>query len=232
VLFFVGVGIALAIAVASAWADYEGMSYFATGAGYEPYSGLHCPILLSRSETGTVSTTFENTDSEDIEPYYAVEISGVTASRQLEGHVLIHPGSSQDVAWTVDAGDVDLGYFILVKEDVLPSAGYRTREATCGILMLPLGRLGGESVLLGAVLVSMLCILAAMILPAIGLSPSEAARLDREASSNRQRLYQSLGVSSGLALLSGLAGWWVAAVILFIISLFLVVISLRAAESD
>ena len=52
---------------------------------------------------------------------------------------------TQDAAWTVDAHDIDLGNFILVKVDVLPVAGYRTREATCGILVVPLARADRDS---------------------------------------------------------------------------------------
>ena len=113
--------------------------------------------------------------------------------------------------------------------DVLPVAGYRTREATCGILVVPLPGLTGTSALFLIVIVSVLCMLAGIILPVIGVPVAEAARLDRQASSPWRRLIQTLGIASALAMLSGLAGWWLPALLLFAISLLLLVISLRYA---
>jgi hypothetical protein len=214
------------VAAASAWADYEGLSYFATGATYDPFQGLHCPVLLSQAEAGIVSSDFQNPTKKTIEPYYEVEISGLTASRQLEGHLVVGPGSIQDVAWTVDARDIDLGYFVLVKVDVLPVAGYRTREATCGILVVPLPGITGKSALFLIVLVSLLGMLAGYILPVVGVSAAEAARFDRQASTPWRRLIQTLGIASALAMLSGIAGLWLPALMLCAISLLLLVISL------
>jgi hypothetical protein len=229
-LSFLGVLIAMLVGVASAWADYEGLSYFSTGAAFEPFQGLHCPVLLSQAEVGIVSSAFGNPTAKTIEPYYEVEISGLTDSRQLEGHLVVGPGLSQDVKWTVDARDVDLGYFVLVKVDVLPVAGYRTREATCGILVVPLPGLTGNSAVFLIVIVSMLCMLVGFILPVVGVSAAEAARLDMEASTPWRRLIQTLGIVSAMAMLSGLAGWWLPALLLFAISLLLLLLSLRYAN--
>lgn len=228
--FFLGVLIAILVAVGSAWADYEGLSYFATGAAYDPFYGLNCPVLLSPAEVGVVSARFQNQTDKAIEPYYEVEVSGLTASRQLHGHLVVDPGMTRDAAWTVDARDIDLGDFVLVKVDVLPVAGYRTREATCGILVVPLPGLTGKSALFLIVLVSILCMLAGLILPVIGVAPAEAAKFDREASTPWRRLIQTLGLAGALAMLSGLAGWWLPALVLCAISLLLLVISLRYAE--
>jgi len=229
-LFFIGALIAILVAVGSAWADYEGLSYFATGAAYDPLHGLRCPVLLSQGDVGVVSLSFQNPTDKSIEPFYEVEVSGLTATRQLEGRLVVDPGMTQDAAWTVDAGDVDLGYFIFVKADVLPVAGYHTRQATCGILVVPLPGPTGDSTLFLMVTVSALCMLAGLILPVIGVAPAEAAKFDREASTPWRRLIQTLGVTSALAMLAGLAGWWLAALVLCAICLLLLVISLRYAK--
>ena len=64
----------------------------------------------------------------------------------------------------------------------------------------------------------------------IGVAPAEAAKFDREASTPWRRLIQTLGIASALAMLSGLAGWWLPALVLCAISLLLLVISLRYAQ--
>jgi hypothetical protein len=131
--------------------------------------------------------------------------------------------------WTVDARDIDLHSFILVKLDALPVAGYRTREATCGILVFPFPGVSGATALFLVVIASVVCMLAGMFVPVIRISPGEALRYDREASTASRRLVQTLGIASALSMLLGLAGWWLPALVLCAVDLLLLVISLRYA---
>ena len=78
--------------------------------------------------------------------------------------------------------------------------------------------------------VSMLCMLAGLILPVIGVAPAEATKFDRAASTPWRRLIQTLGLAGALAMLSALAGWWLPALVLCAICLLLLVISLRYAK--
>jgi hypothetical protein len=188
-------------------------------------------VLLSEAEVGVVSARFANPTDTAIEPYYTVEISGLPASRQLEGHVIVPPGHTEDAVWTVDARDIDLHPLILVKLDALPVLGYRTREATCGILVFPFPGVSGATALFLVVIASVMCMLTGMFVPVVGISPGEALRFDREASMASRRLVQTLGIASALAVLLGLAGWWLPALVLCAVNLLLLVISLRYAWS-
>ncbi len=228
-LFLLGALLAILVALASAWGDYEGLSYFATGAVYAPFPSLRCPIALSRSEKGEVAAVFENPGEKTIEPYYEVEVSGLIANRRLRGHVAVEPHASREVMWTVDSQDVDLRYFILIKFDVLGMAGYPPREATCGILMLPSGPLSGEFVVLLGSVGSMLLMLAGLILPVVGLEGGDARRFDRAASTATRRMLQVLGICSAAAMLAGFNGWWAAALMLCTVCVLLLAVSLRYA---
>jgi hypothetical protein len=203
------------------------LSYFYTGAGYDRFSGLHCPILISRWEPGVVTATFDNSTDADLRPYYEVEISGESATRHLEGQITVEPHTRRDVRWSVGNGDIDLGFFILVKLDVLPVGGFASREATCGILVAGLGGMSGGQAIWLALGATMLCIIAGIVVPSLGLRPSEAAAFDREASSNARRSSQALGVAASAAVLAAFAGWWLAAVVLCVGGVLLLVISLR-----
>lgn len=226
-LFYLGVLVGLALAAAAAWADFEGLSYYATGAGYRTFSGLDCPVLMSSWETGVLTAHFENTGSQKIEPYYEIEISGATASRHLEGQVAVPPHGQRDVAWTTDSRDVDLGYFVFAKLDILPVAGLPTRETTCGILVAEVPGLSGTQILSAALLISALCMIAGLLWPAIGFRLHREAAYDGTSGSNGQRPARALGLATAFGILAALGGWWLLALILMAISLLLLLISIR-----
>ncbi len=222
-VFVLGVLITMTLAGTMAWAAFEGLSYFATGAGYASYGGMHCPVLISRPETGVVTADFVNSTGRVLQPYYEVEISGRVASRQLEGQVTVQPYARGRVSWTVTQDDIDLNPFIFVKMDVLPVGGYATREDTCGILVAGLGGIRGSLALAIAMAIGLLCLLVGLLLPAFALSAAEAAQFDAAASTNSRRAAQALGVVSVFALLAGLLSWWLVAMLALAVSLLLLV---------
>jgi hypothetical protein len=225
---FAGACIGLVVALLSAWGDFEGLSYFATGASYEAFSGLNCPVVLSRAETGKVSAVFDNRQNTAIEPYYRVEVCGPVSSRRLEGQVRLPPGTSRQISWTIGPADIDLGSFILVKLDVLPVAGHQTREATCGVIVLPLGRMSGRLALNLAICAFALLTIVGMLTPALVVGGHQAGLLSRGSSSRPPRLQQTLGIFTSLAILAGLAGLWTAALVLCGIGFLLLLIPARA----
>lgn len=228
ILFVVGVLITLALTGLMAWAAFEGLSYFSSGAGYAAFDGLHCPILISSREAGVVEAHFLNSTDQAQQPFYEVEISGKVASRHMESQISVPARASQDVSWTVSSEDIDLEPFIFVKMDVLPIGGYATREATCGILVGDLAGLSGAATLLAATAIGLLCILAGLILPVLGVSQVERVRLDQEAGTNRGRATQALSVASTIGLFAGLMGWWLIALLLLVISVLLLLMGLPA----
>ncbi len=231
ILVGTGVAIALALTGLMAWAAFEGLSYFSSGAGYEAYGGLHCPILISSAETGVVQAAFDNPTDQVQEPYYQVEISAKAESRKLENQISVPAHSSRVASWTVSADDIDLEPFIFVKMDVLPMDTYATREATCGILVAGLGGLKGSIALAIAMAIGLGIMLAGLVLPALGLNPSEAVQFDVEAGTNRRRTAQALGVASTAGVLAAVMGWWLIALLLLAVSLLLGLMTITATIS-
>ena len=226
-LFYLGVLVGLVLAAASAWADFEGLSYFATGAGYPPFGGMHCPVFISQTEEGMVTARFDNPNAGGIKPFYEVEISGPIAARHIEGQIEVPAHASREVAWATDARDVDLRPFIFLKMDVLPVAGFPTREDTCGILVADAAGIGGGQLLDLVLVLSLMLMAGGLVLPAVGLRPEQAAKYDIAASTEARRSTQALGVATVCAVLAGLAGWWLLGVVLCAISLLLLLIALR-----
>jgi hypothetical protein len=223
ILFIVGIACGLALALSAIWGDFEAMSYFYTGAGNESFDGLRCPIIMSATSTASVSSTFDNPTEAEIQPYYEVTVSGITGPRAFEGQLAVPAHSSKSVGWQVDAGDIDLGYFVMVKVKVLPVADHSTREATCGILVLTIGGLSGPTLLGIALTLSLLGIVS-------GLTLRELEERTRSGKAvHQQNALRALGVITLLAMLAGLMGWWGIGLICCAVSILMMVISLRVA---
>ncbi len=225
VIFLVGLFLGLGLAGLATLGDFEAMSYFYTGAGYAGFSGLQCPVLMSRSQVETVSATFNNSGNEVIQPYFQVQISGLAAMRNFKDQVSVEPHSSKTVQWTVDSRDIDVGSFVLVKMEISPMAGYSTREATCGIVALNLGGLKGEQILGWGVGLSLLGMV-------VGLALKEGSEqaVTGKGVSIRNAL-RTAGVLTCLALLTGLIGFWLLGILCFLLTILLLAIVLRMAVS-
>ncbi|MBI1794736.1 MAG: hypothetical protein HYR70_11170 [Chloroflexi bacterium] len=220
VIFFFGIFLGLTLAITVIWAALEAQTYFYTGATYEAFNGLRCPLFLTRSETGTITATFDNPGGQEIQPYYKVETSGLLA-RRFENQFTLAARESKSVQWTVDANDIDLGSFIFVKLNILPDANHWTRQALCGIFVLNVPGLTGEQILISALLVSLLAIV-------IGFTLLNSLP-DTNASRNLGRAMQALGVSTLAAMLFAFIGSTLAALIFSVAAILLVFIILRFA---
>ncbi len=225
IIFLVGVCLGLGLAGLAILGDFEAVSYFYSGAGYAGFSGLKCPVLMSPSQVETVSATFSNPSNEVIQPYYQVQISGVAALRNFQNQVPVAPHSSKTVQWTVDSHDIDVGSFVMVKMTISPMAGFSTRQATCGIVVLNLGGLTGEQMVgwgLGLGLLGMV----------VGLALRERSEqaVAGKAVSIRNAL-RTAGVLTCLALLTGLGGAWLPGVLFCVLTILLLAIVLRMAVS-
>jgi len=220
IVFFLGIFIGLVLAIAAIWGDFEGLSYYYTGAAYGQFNGLHCPILMTRSETGIVTAIFNNSSNQKSEPYYEMEIGGLLP-RKFEDQLSVPPYGTKSVQWTVDANDIDLGFFIFAKIDILPDTLYSSREATCGIVVLNIPGLTGDQIFALTFAASLLGILIGLGLweninkPLMGIS------------SNQRRAMQAMAISVLLAMFTGFMGWWGPGVLLCAITILLSVIFLQ-----
>ncbi len=222
-IFFLGILSGLALASAAIWGDFEAMSYFYTGAGYDQFNGLKCPILMTLSDTGIVTAGFSNASDREIQPYYEVSVSGVASLREFEAQLPVPAHATESVQWTVDANDIDLGSFILVNVDVLPVAGYSTREATCGIVVLNLNGPTGRQIF-GSVLA------ASLLGMVVGLGLLESATdMKNSPALNAANAMRATAIAAALAMLTGLMGWWLIGLIFCAVTILLLVVLLRFA---
>lgn len=220
VLFFLGIAGGLTIAVISLWTHFEALNYFFTGAVNERFNGLKCPVLLTRSETGTITAALQNPTDREINFFYRTEVGGRFSTRQNEGRITVPPHQARSIDFTVNAEDIDLRSFIFVKITVLSNRAFPVRDDTCGIMVLDSPVLAGGQIFAGAFTLSLLTIVA-------GLGLGESTRAD--ANLSMRRPMQTLGIVVMLAMLAGVIGWWLAGILLVVISILLLMIMMRFA---
>lgn len=219
-LFFLGVITGFALAIITIWIRLEAINYYFTGVKYAPFHGLRCPVILAPTEKGIVTAVFNNpTDRED-NFYYKVEVSGKPFARQVENQIAVPPHQTKSIQLTVDANDVDLLFFILVKMNILPNALHPSQEAVCGTMVVDVLGLTGAQISTFALSLSFLGIAVGL-----GVWQPTTSNLDRSA----KRAMQTLGVVVLLAVVAGMLGWWVISVAFAVTTILLLVISLRFA---
>jgi hypothetical protein len=177
--------------------------------------------MIAPTETGIVRAVFENPTEKEDDFSYRAEISrkGIS-TRQIEGQIAVPPGEERSVQLTVDVNDVDLIFFILVKMSILPSALHKSQEAVCGTMLVDILGLSGVQISTIAVILSFLGM-------AIGLGLWHPT--DKKSDSDVPRVVQVLGFVVILALFATSMGWWALAIVLCVITILLMVISLRFA---
>jgi hypothetical protein len=219
--FFLGIIIAFVMSVIAIWNNIESTSYYFRGVTYPPFPGLRCPVMIGPVETGIVNAVFNNpTDKED-NFFYRAEISrkGVS-TRQIEGQIAVPPGEERSVQLSVDANDVDLMFFILVKMNILPNALHKSQEAVCGTMLVNILGLTG-------VQISTIALILSFSGMAVGLGIWQ--QTDNKSDSEMPRVVQALGFVVLLTLFAASMNWWTPAIVLCVIVILLMVISLRFA---
>ena len=220
VVFFLGVLLGFAIAVVTIWNRLEAISYFFTGAKYDPFDGLRCPVMIAPTEQGTVTADFHNaTDREDTF-FYRAEISGLPSTRRVEGQITVPPGQTEKLKLTVDADDVDLKFFIFVRLNLLPHSGNPFRDAVCGIMVVDLLGLTGMQIFVAALSLSILGLVVGFVLW------QKTRTRDDE---NLPRIMLALGLLVLLAMFTGFMGWWLPGMALAAITILLVLVLARVA---
>lgn len=219
--FFLGVIIGFVLSIIAIWNNLESTSYYFRGVKFLPFPGLRCPIMIAPTEKGIVTAVFNNPADREDNFFYRAEISGKGSStRQVEGQIAVPPGETKSIQLTVDVNDVDLMFFILVKMSILPNAIHKSQEAVCGIMLLNILGLTGVQISTIALFLSF----SGMAL-GLGLWQQTNTKSDPDV----PRVVQVLGFVVILVMFAASMGWWTPAIVLSVLTILLMVISLRFA---
>ncbi len=215
ILFSVGTLVGMAFFVSATWGDVESAFYGFNQYGNETTTSMHCPILVTRTETATIRATFKNTAEKVYHPNVKFQVGRAGAFREETTHLSLEPGEETTVEWTVTAEDMALERFIFVKMSTFASYPLKDVEQTCGMLVLDLPGLSGglvSSILVTTSLFGMGlgCLLWAAIHRPLKYRPLDALRA-----------MISLAVAVTLGIVSALLAIWLAGVLLTALALIL-----------
>jgi len=214
-LFSIGLLLGMALFGAVVWADFEAALFDPSIQQEARLRSLRCPVMITESETGTVSATLSNPLDRPTERYVRAHITDgfVTLMREVNNRVSLAPGETERLQWTVTADDAAFERFILVKIVLRGRYPLPSRQGTCGILVVDVPFLTGDQVFalaFGAGLLSMLA--------GFGLWLKASRPLRQQA---RQAARAMVALTGGIVVgtIVALLGWWLPAGVIFLITL-------------
>jgi hypothetical protein len=215
ILFSVGILLGLFLSTVIIWANFEAVFYGFQKLSSEPLDTLNCPLLMTTSDTSTVSAGFSNPGNKPVNLQIRADISSPVTVRREQQLLALAPGETKTVKWTVSSVDMDLGYFIFVKVYQYPSYLSYIRESNCGIFVFDLPLLSGGLLFAVTLAASLLCMLIGLV-----LWERNTLQVDkREVDATRAMKFQAVLVLIGMFF--SFQGNWVAGIGLLAISLLM-----------
>jgi hypothetical protein len=214
-LFSVGLLLGMALFGAIVWADFEAVLFDPGLQQDAPLRSLRCPVMIARSETGSVTASLSNPLDRSTERYVRAHITDgyITLMREVNRSVSLAPGERQRLEWEVTGDDAAFERFILVKVILRGRYPLPSRQGTCGILVVDVPYLTGEQVFGLAFGASLLCMIGGLVLWTRASQPLG----QRERQAARAMGVLAAGVLLGTTV--GLVGWWLPGFIIFLIML-------------
>lgn len=219
VAYVLGTTLSVTLAVIATWADLEAAFYGFDRRASTPLPNLHCPIFLNRNETGTVSVKISNTTEHKLSPAVRADFSTPLTPDSTLDSVELAPGESKTMEWTIGPDNIDLKRFIFSKVLVFASYPLPDREAACGTFIIDLPVRG--SVLL-------------WLMTLLGLSGMGSGLFvlnrSKPLSIQLERALRPLTFLGGVitvAVLVSLAGWWVQALLLLVVTLITIFVTVN-----
>ncbi|HEX2696263.1 MAG TPA: hypothetical protein VHM28_01055, partial [Anaerolineales bacterium] len=144
-LFLAGIALDIALSSGVVWAELEASLY---GTQSDDASlALACPVILSRIETGSVSTSVTNTLDQDVLPVVIAEISSANGPQSSNQTLSLTAHESQSLQWSVNATNIIFGRLILVNISQRRYSDLDPHQGSCGILVLNFFNLTGKEIL-------------------------------------------------------------------------------------
>jgi hypothetical protein len=227
ILFFSGgVLLGMALAGSAAWADLEAKFYGFEKMGDRPLSGLSCPVMMTKSETETITVTLTDPTDKPLQLMARADISNPIQIRTERKTLSLAPGEKNQLSWAVTSDDIDLKFFIFAKVSTYPTAAFPFRESTCGIVVVNLPGLTGNQVFAFTLAASLLCIAVGLVLWEVSNRPLQGQRL------HITYAMRFLTVVILAQMLCSFRGWWMLGGILLVVAVLMIVVTISLVLSQ
>jgi hypothetical protein len=212
ILFLPSVVLGMFLFGGAAWADVEAVYYGFQGIGGEPLSTLDCPVLMTTSDVGSVAASFRNPNDIPVNLKVCGDFSSYGLFRTECMKLSIDENQTKQVSWKVTSADIDLRNFIFAQITNYYAPGIRSREGTCGIMVLDLPQFTGRQVFTFAMIVILVGIVVGLTLWEVLGKPYSGKLPDIT------RAMKTLGILVLLGLLLSFMGNWMFAILFFALS--------------
>ena len=204
VLALTGIAIGLLLSLLAVWADYESTSYGFPRRAQAPFRGLTCPVFMGSDESRVVYLEISNPTDRILSPGVRTQISTSAEPVSQVESARLAPGEETTLQRMIGPENVDLGMFIFVDALVYAVYPMPDRQATCGILVLPIAN--GTFLLIFGTALSV-----------IFMATGTYLFYKNEVSADRSRSLLFMVIATLLAMTLGFIGWWLAAMLLIIL---------------
>lgn len=143
ILFSCGLLLAALLAGLGIWANLESTMYGFINIGDTPFTTLHCPLLMSSSDTAYVTAKVANTFEKPKDYIVEIEISSPLIFRKERNEFLLQPGESKSIRWEITKEDIDLHNFIFAYAYQFANYPQRSKGGTCGTFVVHLPGIPG-----------------------------------------------------------------------------------------
>jgi len=163
-LVVIGIGIGQSLSGIMTWAEMEANTSVTTSDSKS--LELSCPLMMSYTETGTITAQIVNEIDAEVKPVVAAAFGQPNTLKQelIRQKYILAPKETQTVQWQVDASNSAFGRIIPVIVKQSPYSINPRRSNACGIVLFSLFGLNGSRSLTIIVSASILCIAAGLFL--------------------------------------------------------------------
>lgn len=214
-IFSLGVLLGLAYFASATWADVESVFYGFDRYGKKVTSSMRCPVLVTSTETATITAKFKNTTDQPIRPTVRFQASNSGVFRAETSRLSLEPGQQETLEWKATTDDMVLNRFIFVKIYTFASYPMKDVEQTCGMLVLNVPGLTGVQISAAAIVLSLAGLAGGSALWSVANKPL------KDRSMEAMRAMVTLIVVIALGIISVLLAWWLPGVLLSALSLIL-----------
>lgn len=148
-LFSVGLVMAFTLSSVMVWGDLEASLFTSGLRADENLSTLRCPIVITTSETGTITAELSNPSTRTVDRYLIANISEGYASlvREVRTNLPIPPQGKQKVEWKIYPEDAAFEErVILFRVYINPRHPNPSLGGNCGVVRIDLNGLTGGQI--------------------------------------------------------------------------------------
>jgi hypothetical protein len=164
VIYSLGVLFGMLLAGASVWGNFEAFLFDNRLPAEETISRMSCPLLITSSETGTITASFSNPSDRSAQTTVRAHITDGMFSlmREIDTRLQLEPRETKQLEWTVYPEDAAWERFILVRIYSIRSTPLPSRTGSCGIIVVNVPFFSGSQIVALTAITSLLAMFAGL----------------------------------------------------------------------